>query len=133
MATLTDAVLHAYAALWAERDRARRAALIALSLTEDADILGNGYRFVGHAQIDAEVERFHRHDVGARAVLASGVDAHHDVARFAVAVLDAGGKVVARGEDIVQLAADGRIRRVMTFWGELPPVPPAWPDELALR
>lgn len=128
-----DRVLQAYAALWGETDRDRRLALIAQCLTEDAEILGPGYRFTGHRDVSDEVERFHRSEPGARAVIASGFALHHDVGRFAIALVDPQGNLMAEGEDIVEFAADGRIARVITFWGALPPVPDAWPRELTTR
>lgn len=130
--TGVEEVLHAYAALWVEPDAARREALLAKSLSSDAEVVGPGYRFKGYRAISEEVERFLRHDPGSRPVFASGCAAHHDVARFAIAMVDADGTVVAEGEDIVEFAADGRIARVFTFWGALPPVPQSWPPELCV-
>lgn len=125
-----EEVLHAYAAIWSEPDAARREVLLAQSLLGDAEVIGPGFRFKGHRAISAEVERFLHHDPGSRPVFASGYVAHHDVARFAVAMVNQHGVVVAEGEDIVEFAADGRIARVLTFWGALPPVPESWPLEL---
>jgi hypothetical protein len=127
-----EATLLAYAAIWSEADRSRRCALLAQCMTEDAEVLGPGYRFKGHRAISDEVERFLRVERGARAVFASGYVVHHNAARFAIAMLDPAGKVVSEGEDVVEFAADGRISRVLTFWGALPCVPAAWPRELTL-
>ena len=128
-----EPVLLAYAALWSEADRARRAALLTQSLVGDAEITGPGYHFKGHRAIADEVERFQRDEPGTRAVLASGVARAGGWARFAVAVVDPTGAVVAEGEDVVELGADGRIVRVLTFWGALPPVPARWPPNLVAR
>jgi hypothetical protein len=126
----TEDVLRAYAAIWSEPDPVRRDILMARSLADDAVVVGPGYRFQGSRAISAEVERFLVQNPGARPVLASGFDAHHDLVRFAIAVVDADGTVVAQGEDIAELGSDGRIVRVATFWGALPPVPESWPPEL---
>jgi len=41
--------------------------------------------------------------------------------------------VVARGESISEIAADGRIKRVVPFWEmKLPPLPESWPQEWAV-
>ena len=128
-----ELVLLAYTALWSEADHARRASLLTQCLARDAEIIGPGYRFKGHHAISDEVERFHRDEPGTRAVLASGVARVARWARFAVAIVDPTGAVVAEGEDVVELGADGRIVRVLTFWGALPPAPDAWPPSLVAR
>lgn len=122
-------IVKAYAALWSEPDPTRRDVLMAKSLSSEAEVMGPGYRFKGYAEISREVDRFLRHDPGARPVVASGIATHHNWARFAIAMLDADGKQVAQGEDIVEFGADGRIVKVLTFWGALPPVPADWPPE----
>jgi hypothetical protein len=128
-----EKVVMAYVAIWSEVDVARIEALVKESLTHDAEILGPGYAFKGHAAIVAEARRFLVTQPGTRAVLASGLDGHHDTARFTIAMVSPEGRVTHRGEDIVFFGAGGRIDRVLTYWGELPPVPDAWPSRMALR
>ena len=125
-----EEVLQAYAAIWSEADAASREALMAKSLTPEAEVVGPGYHFKGYQAISAEVERFLTHDPGSRAVLASGFLMHDNLVRFAVAMVSAQGRVVAEGEDIVEIGADGRIVKVLTFGGALPPIPESWPPEL---
>jgi hypothetical protein len=126
-----EQVVLAYAAVWSELDGERMRSLVEQSLTPDAQILGPGYHFTGHAAVIAEVERFHAERPGIRAVLASGIDAHHNTARFAVAMLRPDGSVSHEGEDIVLFASDGRIERVLTYWGALPHAPASWPHTIA--
>jgi len=126
-------VVLAYASIWSESDGTRIEELVAESLTHDARILGPGYEFSGHAAIIAEAKRFSIEQPGVRAVLASGIDCHHDTARFSIAMVAAGGTVLHRGEDIVFFAPSGHIDQVLTYWGDLPPVPEAWPSSLSLR
>jgi hypothetical protein len=123
----------AYAAIWSESDPIRQGELIAQSLTENARILGPGYQFTGHAAILAEVQRFNRNQPGVRAVFASGIDAHHNTARFAVAIVMPDGSIPHEGEDVVLFAPDGRIELVLTYWGALPPMPESWPHRVTTR
>jgi hypothetical protein len=113
-------VVKAYVELWADHEPARRAGLIAASLEVDAEILGPGYRFKGHAAIDEEVERFRREQPGFRAIVNSGFEHHHHVVRFAVAMARPDGSILVEGEDILVLSARGLIQQVFTFWGALP-------------
>jgi hypothetical protein len=124
-------VVLAYASIWSESDGARIEELVAESLTHDARILGPGYEFSGHAAIIAEAKRFSREQRGVRAVPTSGIDGHHDTARFSIAMVAPDGTVLHRGEDIVFFAPSGHIHQVLTYWGDLPPVPEAWPGRLA--
>jgi hypothetical protein len=56
-----------------------------------------------------------------------------DFARFGVA-FDKNGSVIARGETIVEFAADGRIATVVPFWeSKLPAIPESWPRQWAVR
>lgn len=124
-------VVKAYAQVWAEPDRARRLSLLVASMTPDAEILGPGYHYKGHDHISREVERFHREQPGVRAVLASGLDVHHNLVRFAFAIVQPDGSVSSEGVDVLVLA-DGHIARVYTFFGPLPSVPSSWPAELVV-
>jgi GNAT superfamily N-acetyltransferase len=121
----TDRILRAYAALWAEPDAARRTELIARCLADEIEIIGPGYHLRGHRAVADDAARFHRERPGHRALFASGIDAHSGWARFEVQVVAADGVVVAQGLDIVEFAADRRIRRVITFWGAMPAAEPS--------
>jgi len=126
-----EQALKTYLAVFAEPDRARRRALAAQCLTEEAEIVGPGYYFKGHEEILDKVDGFHERFPGARLVLASGFVAYRNIARFAVAIVDAQGAVTAEGDDVIELSTDGRIARVLTFWGPLPPTPASWPQPLS--
>lgn len=119
-------VVHAYAALWAERDPHKRETLLVRCLAEDAEIVGPRHRLRGRRAIAEDVVRFQREQPGSSAVCASGIDAHSGWARFAVRVVAPDGAVTAEGLDLAEFGADGRIVRVITFWGPLPaPAQPA--------
>jgi GNAT superfamily N-acetyltransferase len=119
-----QAILQAYAALWVETDPARRGELIAQCLTEDAEIIGPGYLLSGQRAISDDAARLQREHPTWKPRFASGVDAHSGWCRFAVQVVAGDGEVVARGLDLVEFGAQGRIRRVITFWGALPALTP---------
>jgi hypothetical protein len=64
--------------------------------------------------------------------LASGIVTFHHFARFAVAIIRHDDSVLATGENVDELAPDGRIRRVVPLWEmALPPLPNSWPGRLA--
>ena len=57
---------------------------------------------------------------GTSVVLASGLDGHNDVLRYAWKIIDPRGEQVMEGVDVVDLAQDGRMARIVLFHGKLP-------------
>jgi hypothetical protein len=96
--------VHAYGAVWSERDPERRSRLLSACWTREV--------------LD-EIERFHREQPETTAVRTSDIDQHGRWIRFTVAVLGPHGAVLNEGWDVIELRADGKIARVITFWGRL--------------
>ncbi len=67
------------------------------------------------AHIDAVIAR----RPGARVVRTTRVDVHHDLARFGWRVVQADGTTLPEGLDLAELSEDGRIRRIVGFFGPL--------------
>ena len=62
----------------------------------------------------------HEHYAGHAFERTSGVDVHHDHLRFAWQLVGPGGEVAVSGIDVADLAEDGRLARVVGFFGDLP-------------
>jgi GNAT superfamily N-acetyltransferase len=122
MTPLAD-VLRDYEAAWAETQPQRRDTLLAGCLTETVEIVGPGYRLRGRQAVSDDVARFHRERAGCRAIVTSGFDAHSGWVRFGVAVKAADGAIAESGVDLAELAPDGRLARIVSFWGALPALP----------
>ena len=123
--------LKPYFEAFAERDPIRRVELLAQCLTPDAEIWGPNRLFAGYVEISGKIEAFHKNWPGCRLVLASGLNSFKNAARFANAIVGADDTVLASGHTVVELAPDGRIRRVLPFWEALPPLPDSWPRQFA--
>ena len=117
---MRDDVLAAYDAAWNAPDGAERARLLERSLTEDAELVDPTGRFAGRQAIDERIGGFGERFPGARVTITSGVDEHHGFARYAWSISAAGGETMLEGIDVVERAADGRLRRVAMFFGALP-------------
>jgi hypothetical protein len=89
-----------------------------------SEIIGPGYHFKGTRAVLDEAERHVHERLRFKAVQTSAFDQHGSWARFTIAVLDHDDKVVREGWDVVELQPDGKIARVITFWGALPPKAP---------
>ncbi len=119
-----------YLEAFAEVDPARRAELLARAMTPEAEIWGPKRVFAGYGEISDKIEGFHRNWPGCRLVITAGPNTFLDAARFGGAIVGPDGAVLASGQSIVELGDDGRIRRVIPYWEDLPPLPDTWPAHL---
>jgi hypothetical protein len=119
--------LQPYLDAFAERNPARRLDLLAKGLAPDAEIWGPVRVFAGYAAISEKIDGFHKNWPDCRLVLASGVICFRNSGHFANAIVGADGSVLASGHSVVELAEDGRIHRVLAFWGPQPALPESWP------
>jgi hypothetical protein len=122
--------LKPYLEAFTERDPARRLELLAKGLTENAEICGPTRIFTGYAEISEKIVGFHKNWPECRLVLASGVVCFGNAGHLAKAIVNSKGSVLASGHSVVKLAADGRIARVLAFWGPAPALPESWPSLL---
>ena len=74
---------------------------------------------LGREQLDDYIGGAHSRYPGMRIERASALDAHHDVARFGWRLVLGDGSTALEGIDFVQFAADGRIGRIVGFFGPL--------------
>jgi hypothetical protein len=118
--TTTPAVVDTYFQMWNETDPARRAELVAQAWTDDGRHVDPLADVAGHEALSAYVagvqERFPDHQLRRT----SGVDVHHDQLRYAWELAGPDGTVVVSALDVAELGADGRIRQVAAFFGDLP-------------
>ena len=115
-----------YLDAFVEKDASRRLALLAQGLVPHAEICGPTRIFAGYAEISEKIEGFHKNWPNCRLVVASGMVCFGNAGHFAMAIVSADGSILASGHSVVELAADGRIQRVVAFWGP----PSAIPERL---
>lgn len=110
-------------AAWNEYDPAKLRSLVEASLTEDIAFTDPKYQIVGIDAFIAQVNEFRAEEgVKVRLVPTSGVDLHHDRARYSWAVVRPDG---SRFEGFDAVALDlkqVKICRIDGFFGPLPPV-----------
>ena len=103
---------------WNTANAGRRAELCRAVLAEDGryvDPLGDATGPEGFA---AFVEGVRAQHPGLTLRRSSGIDLHHDCARFAWEAVAEDGTVAVAGIDVVLLARDGRLQAVTGFMGE---------------
>lgn len=124
--------LEPYLEAFAERDPARRLELLALGLTPGAQIWGPKRVFAGYAEISQKIEGFHKNWPECRLVISNGIICFDNAGHFAKAIVGPDDSVLASGHSVLELAPDGRIHRVLAFWGPHPDLPQSWPIHLAM-
>ncbi len=71
----------------------------------------------GHEGMSQQAATLLQHYPGHRFVRTTAVDHHHEFARYGWALRDPQGKNVLEGEDFLTLDVDGRIMKVVGFFG----------------
>jgi hypothetical protein len=117
---MTDTLVERYIAAWNETDADARAKAVAAVWTEDATYTDPLADVAGHAGIAAVIEGAQGMFPGFVFTPGDVYDAHHDTARFTWHLGPAGEEPVVVGFDVVQLAEDGRIAKVLGFLDKLP-------------
>lgn len=122
-ASTVERLIDAYCAAWNEPDAAKRAALLDAVWSPGAAYTDPRAHAVGVGQLSAHIDRILERRPGARVVRTSAVDEHHGLVRFAWRVIEADGTELPEGIDFAELAPDGRIARIIGFFGPLAPRP----------
>lgn len=112
-------VIAAYDRAWNEPDRAAQRRLIDSAFTDDAELIEPRGRFVGRDAISERLAGFQERFPGGRVDITTGIDEHHGFARYGWALRGADGALLLEGIDVCDLAADGRLQRVVMFFGAL--------------
>ena len=113
--TVIDTHLDAYT----ETDADRRRALIEQAWAVDGHLLDPPLTGEGHEGIFAAADALLSQFPGHAFRRASAVDEHHGTARYSWQLVGPEGDVVLTGLDVADLDQDGRLRRVVGFFGEL--------------
>lgn len=118
--TLVDTVdthLRAYC----EPDPAVRGTLVARAWTETGVLVDPPFDGAGHDGIAAMADAVLAHYPAHTFERTTDVDTHHTFARYGWSLVAPDGTAAVTGTDVVELADDGRIARVIGFFGDLVP------------
>jgi hypothetical protein len=116
-------VVAAYGAAWNEPDEGRRRELLEQGWADDGVYCDPTASVAGRDALVAHIGGFHDQLPGVRIELTSQVDEHHGWLRFAWTMVGADGATLTEGFDVGELAEDGRLRRIIGFFGPFPPLP----------
>ena len=105
---------------YCEPDPDARRALLAQAWAADGELVDPPLDARGRDGIVALVDAVLEHFPGHRFQRTSAVDAHHDVARYTWSLVAPDGTPAVTGLDIATLDADGRLTKVVGFFGDIP-------------
>jgi hypothetical protein len=105
---------------WNEPDEAKRRALLEACWADDGYYCDPVAECRGRDELSAAIAGMFTQAPGSGIVLTSGVDQHHNQVRFAWAFKQADGSTAVEGIDAGELAPDGRLQRIIGFWGAPP-------------
>ena len=111
--TMVDAHLAAYC----EPDAARRMALIRDNWSLEGRLVDPPFEGRGHAAIGDMAATLLAQFPGHRFERTTALDVHHQFLRYGWRLLNPQGEAVLAGVDFVDLDVDGRIGRVVGFFG----------------
>ena len=116
-------IMDTYLAVWNARDEEERRRLAEETLTEDALVIYPTIEARSRAETVAAIGRFQQQLPGAQFVATSGVEQLQGWLRASWRLIQEDGTVRLEGEDVVELAEDGRLCRVLGFHDPLPQRP----------
>ena len=113
-------IVTAYGAAWNEPDEKARRELLTRSWADDGQYSDPTGSADGRDALVAHIGGFQAMMPGHTIDMTSGLDTRDNVFRFAW-VMRNGAEDVLEGMDYGELAADGRISRIVGFFGPFPP------------
>jgi hypothetical protein len=118
-----DELITLYTSAWSEPDRALRQQLLARVWAEDGTYTDPTAHVAGRRGLLNHIGEFFGQFPGAHFAVTSGIDTHHQKLRFTWRMLLADGKVFVEGIDFGELSPDGKLQRIVGFFGPLAPRP----------
>lgn len=108
-----------YLAAWTEPDAARRLDLVEQLWEPDGRLIDPPLAAEGRTGISDLFAAFQAQFPGHTFRRTSAVDAHHEQFRFAWELVAPDGSVALAGLDVGETGAEGRLRRITGFFGDL--------------
>ena len=114
-ATSASRIAARYLSAWNATDSSERDRLVREAFSSEVHYLDPMMEGRGHDGMAALIAGAQQRFAGYRFVLLGTPEGHHSVVRFSWALAAPGAEPVARGTDVAEVDADGRLRRVTGF------------------
>jgi len=110
-----------YMAAWNEADAAIRQTLLEQCWADDGVYVDPNVQLAGRQQLSQHIAKVQATRPGARVEFMSGIDIHHHVVRFLWRLVRPDGTVGDTSIDFGEIGSDGRLTKIIGFFGEAPP------------
>lgn len=117
-----DDLLKVYCAAWNEPDARLRRELLEKAWTSEGTYTDPQSFVEGREALVEHIGKFLKSSPGARIIQSSRADFHHGMFRFAWKFVGGDGKTVMEGIDFGTVAADGKLQRIVGFFGPIKPL-----------
>lgn len=117
-----DETVDTYAAAWNEPDVAARRRLLEKAWAVDGTYTDPTVHLEGREALVQHISGFLKSLPGARIAPTSRADVHHGLLRFTWRIVKADGTPLTEGIDFGELHSEGRIRRIVGFFGPVSPI-----------
>jgi hypothetical protein len=114
-----DEVIESYDRAWNASDADERRRRLEAALTDDCELVEPRGRFVGREAIFERITGFSDRFPGARVDITTDVDEHNGLARYGWKTVGGDGTLLLEGIDVVERADDGKLRKIVMFFGAL--------------
>jgi len=115
-----DAVVSAYGAAWMAVDDDERRRLLEIAWSEDGVYQDPTVDVSGREALLQHIAGFRQRLPGSKIVITSGVDHHHGKIHFLWKMIGLDGETTVEGRDFGELDRNGRICRIVGFFGPPP-------------
>ncbi len=121
--TAIEDIVDTHLKAYCEPDPSRRVELLTRTWSPGGKLLDPPFDGTGIEGISAMVDILLDHYPDHHFQRTTGIDAHHDSARYGWSLVSPHGEAAVTGTDIVDLDGDGKIRRILGFFGDQPAEP----------
>src|SRR6478609_4298425 len=115
-----ETMIDRHLAAYCDADPARRAAAIRAVWTTDGRLVDPPLEARGHQGISDQAATLQSQFPGHRFERSTAIDAHHGFLRYGWRLVSAAGAPVLEGVDVAELDVDGKLMRVVGFFGAQP-------------
>jgi len=116
-----ERLIDAYCAAWGEFDPVRRERMLGDIWAGHATYTDPRAHAAGVGELTALIGRVQATRPGARWLRTSVVDSHHGLVRFGWRVVLGDGTMLPEGLDVAEISGDGKLLRIVGFFGPLAP------------
>jgi hypothetical protein len=118
-----DELVRIYCEAWGEPDVAKRRQMLQRVWADEGTYTDPATDVAGREALVNRITSHLQKYAGSKIVPSSHADVHHGMLRFAWKFVLADGKVQTEGVDFAELTPDGRLKKVVGFFGALKPLP----------